>query len=327
MLANLTMSHYNDESIIVYSGSWCLEECTIASSRKGKRACAAIVAATGANVRLLRCCISDASTAVRLDSMPCSLYADACTFHNLKECIATRGGGDVMVYTSTFEQTDTALKLDDTVRGQAVECHFGEGATLFGQYRKPKRFVMRNNTYATPELQEEADDEEAAEAAEAAAAIAAAEAAEEAAAVAAAQAAAEAAAAAAAAEEEEEAPYDDEEDDDGSGEDGDEDGGMVLGEDDRPGGWSEHEEDEGVYEAEKLVGYRVSRVRARFACMRAHARAAAAFFCMHACILPNSFFLLSCVTGHGGRRLPPRHCLIPRPLAGLPTGVRYLGAL
>ena len=42
-----------------------------------------------------------------------------------------RGGGDVMVYTSTFEQTDTALKLDDTVRGQAVECHFGEGATLF----------------------------------------------------------------------------------------------------------------------------------------------------------------------------------------------------
>ena len=62
-----------------------------------------------------RCCISDASTAVRLDSMPCSLHADACTFHNLKECIATRGGGDVMVYTSTFEQTDTALKLDDTV--------------------------------------------------------------------------------------------------------------------------------------------------------------------------------------------------------------------
>ena len=155
---------------------------------------------------------------------------------------------------------------------------------------------MRNNTYATPELQEEADDEEAAEAAEAAAAIAAAEAAEEAAAVAAAQAAAEAAAAAAAAaeEEEEEAPYDDEEDDDGSGEDGDDDGGMVLGEDDRPGGWSEHEEDEGVYEAEKLVGYRVSRVRARFACMRAHTRACAAAFCMHACILPNSFFLLSC---------------------------------
>lgn len=156
IIENLKCLHYNDEAVVVNSGLWQLQNCSVHTSKKGKRACTAVHVREGATLKLDGCDVSDCSSGISLERPTCKLVVSKTSFLNLSQAILTLGGGHVEVSGCSFARVDIALKIDDRVSGFAQENVFGEGSSVFGRWARAPTFKLRdNNTYISAEAQAE----------------------------------------------------------------------------------------------------------------------------------------------------------------------------
>ena len=72
------------------------------------------------------------------------MRASHSSFVACKNAICSQRGGLLELSHSTFERNDTALSLDEAVRGHAFGNAFD--GTAFGRFHKPPRFLTADNT-------------------------------------------------------------------------------------------------------------------------------------------------------------------------------------
>ena len=175
IIEGLAITHFMEPAVVL-SGCghetraprWELRQCVIKSSRRSSTAKSSTAIQimssrspgqdAGGHLSLVGCSIDSAVSAVKLERTPCSLSCTDCDFSNIKEAIATMGGGRVCVVDSTFQgSVGSAFLLDELVTGHAKHNSI-LGPSMFGKYERPAGFRCHSNIYSSSDA--DADEEE-----------------------------------------------------------------------------------------------------------------------------------------------------------------------